>query len=57
MSKKGYEMGIQTVHYKKIQVNTREDSNGGNKNLKSIRHTKKPQQNGTSPTLSVITVV
>lgn len=41
----------------KIQVNTREDSYGGKENLKSIRHTKKLQQNGTSPTLSVITVV
>lgn len=50
-------MGNSNCSLQKTQVNTREDSNGGNKSLKSIRHTKKPQQNGTSPTLSVIIVV
>lgn len=56
--KKGYVMGVQTV-LKTIQLNMREDNNEGNQNQKSIRYTKKtkPQQNGRSPTLLVITVV
>lgn len=51
-------MGVQTV-LQTIQLNTREDNNEGNQNQKSIRYTKKPkpQQNGRSPTLLVITVV
>lgn len=35
-------MGIQTVHYKKIQVNTREDSYGGKENLEYKTYQKTP---------------